>query len=130
MKKKWIGCIFIVLFCCIGNENFAIMMPQPISSKDSETSSIHKQPKKSKRFIQSMTKRFKKRNTSRPTDDLWILQVIFLVAFFGIVTFALSAIMLAIYGYSVLWLTLMIIGGVIGVLPMLIIGAALLFRYK
>ena len=69
-----------------------------------------------------------KNTTPRKGDDLWILRLIFLVAFLSILTFAASAIMLAIYGMSSLWLTLMIISGLLGVLPMLAIGGALLFR--
>jgi hypothetical protein len=59
---------------------------------------------------------------------LWILKLIYLVALLSILTFALSAIMLATGGMSSLWLTLMIVGGVIGVLPLIVIGGALLFQ--
>jgi hypothetical protein len=74
---------------------------------------------------------FYKKNKNTPPrkgDDLWILKLIYLVALLSILTFALSAIMLATGGMSSLWLTLMIVGGVIGVLPLIVIGGALLFQ--
>ncbi|MGB0864313.1 MAG: hypothetical protein ACPG19_11375 [Saprospiraceae bacterium] len=83
------------------------------------------------RVLGSFNRLFYKKNKKMPPrkgDDLWILKLIYLVALLSILTFVLSAIMLAIGGMSSLWLTLMIVGGIIGVLPfIIIIGAALLF---
>lgn len=125
MQKK-IALAFIIAFLFILDNSYAKMQPQTTPFLIHQ--GLQSKPnKKSHRFIRKIQKRIQKKQLTPPNDDLWVLQLIFLVAFIGIVTFALSAIMLAIHGMSSLWLTLFIVGGIIGVLPLLIIGAALLF---
>lgn len=89
---------------------------------------IKKDKKKGVRVFKRLFYKKNKKTPPRKGDDLWILKLIYLVALLSILTFALSAIMLATGGMSSLWLTLMIVGGIIGVLPLIVVGGALLFR--
>jgi len=129
MKKKFTFIFFIAFFFFLENVH-SKMMPQTAQSSHLTNTISKTNNKKFKKFktFKSLRKLIKRQKYQPPNDDLWVLQLIFLVAFCGIVTFALSAIMLAIHGLSSLWITLMIVGGIIGVLPMLLIGAFLLFR--
>lgn len=126
MQKKY-ALAFIIAFLFILDHSYARMQPStaPVPIQH------HIKSKKKKvvhRIIQKIKKRVQKRRPSPPNDDLWVLQLFFLVAFLGILTFTLSAIMLAMNGMSTLWLTLFITGGIIGVFPMLLIGAFLVFK--
>jgi hypothetical protein len=148
MKKIIIG---LLLFSFLGSEIMAkaaeytselveceevIFFKKKIKRTDAEKINLNsyflKKIKKGKnKGVRVFKRLFYKKNKKTPPrkgDDLWILKVIYLVALLSILTFALSAIMLAIGGMSSLWLTLMIVGGVIGVLPLVVIGGALLFQ--
>mgnify|MGYP006981760173 CR=1 FL=1 len=121
-KRKLLFLVCFLLLCGIKPLN-AARAPQ---NKTALKISISQ--KKGSPFYKKWTKRAKLFRILKNHDDLWVLKLLLVVIFLGIITFALSAIMLAIGGMSSLWLTLMIIGGIIGVLPMLLIGALLLFR--
>lgn len=143
MKKIIIG---LLVFTFLGNGVGAKALAYSFDKKKEKVIELEKSSKsnlslffiffkkanKSKNKGARVFKRlFYKKNKNTPPrkgDDLWILKLIYLVALLSILTFALSAIMLATGGMSSLWLTLMIVGGVIGVLPLIVIGSALLFQ--
>ena len=138
LSKKLFCCLSLCFFVIMLFTNAVIAKSQPNYSESSKqyptklkpTLSIFKYSKKitkqirRRRISRKIYKAFKK---SPPRDDLGFLKAIYVVAFMGVIIFALASIVMAVMGWSIFWGIAMITGGIIGVLPMLVVGFALVF---